>query len=108
MFQTLQLKICDSLFYKSTIVIHQKGHSEFKFYIAPTKSWFKNQSRLSVNLNDQNLKLSVTYLRFITLFRIRFYTFSGVFSESTVCGVKFCGGDYPKFFDSVRSTSGLF
>ena len=54
-----------------------------------------------MNMNDQNLMLLVTYLRFITLFHPFLY-FSGVFNESTVRGLKFYGKDYPEFLDTAK------
>ena len=54
-----------------------------------------------MNLNDQNLMLLVTYLRFITLFHPFLY-FSSIFNESTVRGLKFYGKDYPEFLDTTK------
>ena len=54
-----------------------------------------------MNLNDQNLTLLVTYLRFITFFHPFLY-FSDVFNESTVCGLKFYGKYYPEFLNTAK------
>ena len=55
-----------------------------------------------MNLNDQNVMLLLTYLRFITPFLSVFTYFSGVFNESTVCGLKFYGKYYPEFLDTAN------